>query len=74
MSAVFSDERSRPLMDVLMALDAQAEKIRQDGLYASKTSIRELWLRLVILSRRRSQRETEDFDEKEVLRADIRSL
>ncbi|MBA3794815.1 MAG: hypothetical protein H0X19_11875, partial [Rubrobacter sp.] len=74
MSAVFADERARPLMDTFMALDAEAERMRRDGLYSSKTSIRELWLRLAILSRRRSQRETDDYDEKEALRADISSL
>ena len=73
-SAVFSDERTRPLMDTLMTLDTEAERIRRDGLYSSKSSIRELWLRLVILSRRRSQRETDDYDEKEALSADIRAL
>ncbi|QIN83083.1 toprim domain-containing protein [Rubrobacter tropicus] len=74
MSAVFSDERARPLMDLLMTLDAEAARIRRDGLYPSKASIRELWLRLVILSRRRTQRETDDYDEKETLRKEIRSL
>ena len=74
MSALFADERARPLMNALMALDARAERIRRDGLYPSKASFRELWLQLVILSRRRSQRETDDYDEKESLRAEITSL
>ncbi len=74
MSAVFSDERARPLMDLLMLLDAEAARIRRDDLYPSKASIRELWLRLVILSRRRSQREVDDYDEKESLGREIRSL
>jgi DNA primase len=74
MSAVFSDERARPLMDLLMVLDAEASRIRRDNLYLSRASIRELWLRLVILSRRRTQRETEDFDAKETLRREINSL
>lgn len=74
MSAVFSDERARPLMDLLMVIDAEATRIRRDDLYPSKSSIRELWLRLVILSRRRSQREVEDYDEKESLGREIRSL
>lgn len=72
--AVFSDERARPLMDLLMALDAEAARIRRDNLYSSKASIRELWLRLVILSRRRTQRETDDYDAKETLRKEIASL
>ncbi len=74
MGAVFTDERARPLMDALMALDAEAQRISRDGLYSSKASIRELWLRLVILSRRRSQQETEDYDEKEALREEIGTL
>lgn len=74
MSAVFSDERARPLMDLLMVLDAEASRIRRDDLYPSKASVRELWLRLVILSRRRSQREVDDYDEKESLGREIRSL
>jgi len=74
MSAVFSDERARPLMDLLMLLDAEAARIRRDDLYPSRASIRELWLRLVILSRRRSQREVDDYDEKESLGREIRSL
>ena len=74
MSAVFSDDRARPLMDLLMVIDAEATRIRRDDLYPSKSSIRELWLRLVILSRRRSQREVDDYDEKETLGREIRSL
>ena len=74
LAGVFSDERARPFMDTLMALDEAAGRMRRDGLYSSETSVRELWLRLVILSRRRSQRETDDYDEKESLQAEIRSL
>jgi hypothetical protein len=74
MSAVFSDERARPLMDLLMVLDAEAARIRRHGLYPTMASIHELWLTLVILSRRRTQRETDDYDAKETLRKEIGSL
>jgi DNA primase len=74
MSAVFSDERARPLMDLLMVLDAEAARIRRHGLYPTTASIHELWLTLVILSRRHTQRETDDYDAKETLRKEIGSL
>ena len=74
MNAVFTDERARPLIDLLMVLDAEAARIRRDNLYPSTASIRELWLRLVIRSRRRTQRETDDYDAKETLRREIGAL
>jgi DNA primase len=74
MSAVFSDGRARPLMDLLMVLDAEAARIRRHGLYPTTASIHELWLTLVILSRRHTQRETDDYDAKETLRKEIGSL
>ena len=69
LNAVLSDERARPLMDGISALASEGER-----LYASKASVREAWLRLGILSRQRSKRETPDYDEKETLQAQIQAL
>ncbi len=61
-------------MDRLVALDAEAEEMRQKGLYSSEASVRMAWLRLGILSRERSKRHTQDLDEKEALHAEIQAL
>jgi len=69
LDAVLSDERARPLMDQIGALASQGER-----LYPSESSVREAWLRLAILSREQSKRETPDYDEKDVLQAEIQYL
>jgi DNA primase len=69
LDAVLSDERARPLMDHIGALASQGER-----LYPSETSVREAWLRLAILSRERSKRETQDYDEKDALQSEIQHL
>jgi DNA primase len=69
LDAVLSDQRARPLMDQIGALASQGER-----LYPSETSVREAWLRLAILSREQSKRETPDYDEKEVLHSQIQLL
>ena len=69
LDAVLSDERARPLMDQIGALASQGER-----LYPSETSVREAWLRLAILSREQSKRETPDYDRKEMLQAEIQNL
>jgi DNA primase len=69
LDAVLSDQRARPLMDQIGALASQGER-----LYPSETSVREAWLRLAILSREQSKRETPDYDEKEVLHSQIQHL
>jgi DNA primase len=69
LDAVLSDERARPLMDQISALASEGER-----LFPSETSVREAWLRLGILSRERSKRETPDYDQKEVLQSEIRQL
>ena len=69
LDAVLSDERARPLMDQIGALASQGER-----LYPSESSVREAWLRLAILSRERSKRETPDYDEKDVLQVEIQHL
>jgi DNA primase len=69
LDAVLADARARPLMDRIGALASQGER-----LYPSESSVREAWLRLAILSRERSKRETQDYDRKEQLQAEIQSL
>ena len=61
LDAVLSDREYRPLMDQIGALASQGER-----LYPSETSVREAWLRLAILSREQSKRETPDYDRKDV--------
>jgi DNA primase len=69
LDAVLTDQRARPLMDQIGALASQAER-----LYPSETSVREAWLRLAILSREQSKRETPDYDRKDVLQSEIQHL
>ena len=74
LDAVFSDERARDHMDRLVALGARAEEMRRNGIHSSEASVRELWLRLSILSREREKRATDDYDRKESLQAEIMAL
>jgi DNA primase len=69
LDAVLSDPRVRPMMDQIGALASQGER-----LYPSETSVREAWLRLAILSREHSKRETPDYDRKDVLHSEIQHL
>ena len=69
LDAVLADERARPLMDEIGALASEGER-----LFPSESSVREAWLRLGILSRERSKRETPDYDRKEVLQSEIQQL
>ena len=69
LDSVLSDERARPLMDQIGALASQGER-----LYPSETSVREAWLRLAILSREQSKRETPDYDQKDLLQTEIQHL
>ena len=69
LDGVLSDERARPLMDQIGALASKGER-----LYPSKSSVREAWLRLAILSREKSKRETPDYDEKDALQSEIQRL
>jgi DNA primase len=69
LDAVLMDQRARPLMDQIGALASQAER-----LYPSETSVREAWLRLAILSREQSKRETPDYDRKDILQSEIQRL
>jgi DNA primase len=69
LGAVFSEEQARPFMDRIGALASEGER-----LHASEASVKESWLRLGILSRQRSKRETSDYDEKETLQIEIQAL
>ncbi len=69
LDAVLADERARPLMDRIGALASQGER-----LFPSEGSVQEAWLRLAILSREQSKRETPDYDRKEALQAEIQNL
>ena len=64
-----SDERARPLLDEISALQAMGEK-----LYPSEDTLRAAWFRLVVLSRERAKLMTEDFDEKYRLHTEIKKL
>jgi DNA primase len=74
LESILADESARPLMDQLVALGAEAEELRRNGLYSSEASVREAFLRLGILSRQRTKNETTDYDEKEKLRREISAL
>lgn len=71
---VFSDERLRPVLDEVAALTSEGEKLHQEQLYDSETSIHAAWLRLAILSRQRAKREASDFDVKQRLHDEIQVL
>jgi DNA primase len=72
--SILADESTRPLMDQLVALGAEAEELWRNGLYSSEASVREAFLRLGILSRQRTKNESTDYDEKEKLRREIWAL
>jgi DNA primase len=67
--AILSDERARPLLDDISALQAMGER-----LYPSEASLRAAWFRLAALSRERAKLLTDDFDEKYRLHAEIKLL
>ncbi len=69
LDSVVADERSRPMMDLIGALHAEGEKH-----YPSTDSVKEAWLRLAILNRGRAKRQTQDYDEKDRLRAETQTL
>jgi DNA primase len=74
LDAVVADDRARSFMDQLGALAARADEIRRVDLYVSDRSVREAFLRLVILSRQRDKRATDDLDEKVRLHTEIQTL
>lgn len=74
LDAVLADDRARERMDELVALGAEAEEMRQNDLHSSRSVVREIWLKLGILSRERAKRDTPDFDKKEELREVIQTL
>ncbi len=69
-NAFLSDERARPLLDEISALQAAGETLPEP----SEASLRAAWLRLGALSRERAKARTDDFDEKFRLHAETRRL
>ena len=69
LGSIAVDDRARPLMDWIGALHAEGER-----LYPSATSVKEAWIRLVILNRERTKRQTQDYDEKDRLHIEVQSL
>lgn len=67
--AILSDERARPLMDEISALQAAGER-----LYPSNASLHAAWFRFVALSREKAKLSTDDFDEKFRLHTEIKRL
>ncbi len=67
--SVLSEERARPLLNEISALQAAGEK-----LYPSAASLRAAWFRLAALSREKAKLLTDDFDEKYRLHAEIKRL
>ncbi len=67
--AILSDERARPVMDEISALQAAGER-----LYPSDASLHAAWFRLAALSREKAKLSTDDFDEKFRLHAEIKRL
>ncbi len=69
LDSIAADEQARPLMDRIGALHAEGER-----LYPSATSVKEAWIRLVILNRERTKRQTQDYDEKDRLHTEVQTL
>ncbi|PLS83001.1 MAG: DNA primase [Actinobacteria bacterium] len=67
--ALLADERVRPLLDEVSALQAEGERLDP-----SEASLRAAWFRLGALSRERAKARTEDFDEKLRLHTEARQL
>ena len=67
--AILSDERARPLLDEISALQAAGKR-----LHPSEASLRAAWFRLAALSRERAKLLTDDFDEKYRLHVEIKRL
>ena len=66
---ILFDEHARPLLDEISALRAAGER-----LYPSTDTLRAAWFRLAALSRERAKLETDDFDEKLRLHAEMKRL
>ena len=66
---VLSDERARPLLDEISALQAVGER-----LYPSAASLHAAWFRLAALSRAKAKTLTDDLDEKYRLHEQIKNL
>ena len=68
--AFLSDDRARPFLDEVGALQAEGERLPDP----SEASLRAAWFRLGALSRERAKARTEDFDEKLRLHTEARRL
>lgn len=66
---VLSDERARPLLDEISALQAAGERT-----YPSADALRAGWFRLAALNRERAKLLTDDFDEKYRLHVEMKQL
>ncbi len=69
-NAFLSDERARPLLDAISALQAAGEALPEP----SEASLSAAWFRLGALSRERAKARTDDFDEKFRLHAESKRL
>ena len=69
-NAFLSDERTRPLLDEVGALQAEGERLPD----SSEASVRAAWFRLGALSRERAKARTDDFDEKFRLHTEAKRL
>jgi hypothetical protein len=69
LEAILSDERARPLLDEISALQATGER-----LYPSEASLHAAWFRFAALSRDKAKLLTDDFDEKYRLHQEIKRL
>jgi DNA primase len=69
LKTILSEERARPLLDEISALQAMGEK-----LYPSAASLSAAWFRLAILSREKAKLMTDDLDEKYRLHKEIQDL
>jgi DNA primase len=69
LEAILSDERARPLLDEISALQATGER-----LYPSEASLHAAWFRFAALSRDKAKLLTDDFDEKYRLHQEVKRL
>jgi len=79
---ILADEQARPYLDFISSLVSQGTKNvittdrhrRGEKVLPSKADIAQAWIGLKLLSRERTKRQSEDFDEKERIRNEIQEL
>jgi DNA primase len=69
LGSILSDERARPMLDEISALQASESR-----LYPSEASLHATWFRLAALSREKAKLLTDDFDEKYRLHTEMKRL